>query len=112
MYRIDYIETFTLITRQESLRIFLAIATILGIIILQIDVINAYLERSLKQYNHPIYMRIPQDCTIGQEGLVYKIFKSLYGLKQARRLWNKTLIKFFQKIGFVTTNIDPYILVY
>lgn len=37
---------------------------------------------------------------------------SLYGLKQAGRLWNKTLIKFFRKIGFKPTNADPCILAY
>ena len=46
------------------------------------------------------------------EGLVCKILKSLYSLKQAGRLWNKTIIKFFQKFGFVFTNADPCILAY
>lgn len=42
--------------------------------------------------------------------MVCKILKSLYGLKQAGRLWNKTIIKFFRKIGFITTNGDACIL--
>lgn len=57
-------------------------------------------------------MKILQRCRKDQESLVYKIFKSLYSLKQARRLWNKTLIKFFQKIGFAATNADSCILIY
>lgn len=44
--------------------------------------------------------------------MVCKILKSLYGLKQAGRLWNKTIIKFFKKIGFDATNGDPYILIF
>ena len=36
---------------------------------------------------------------------------SLYGLKQAGRLWNKTVIKFFRKISFIIKNKDPYILI-
>ena len=57
-------------------------------------------------------MKIAQRYKIDQEGLVFKIFKNLYRLKQAGRLWNKTLIKFFWKIKFVTTYPDPYILAY
>ena len=37
--------------------------------------------------------------------------KSLYELKQVGRLWNKTLIKFFQKISFAPINIDTCILI-
>ena len=55
-------------------------------------------------------MRISQRCVAGQKRPVYKIFKSLYKLKQVRRLWNKTITKFFQKIGFTTTNADVCIL--
>lgn len=74
------------------------------------DVIGAYLESTLGQNNQPIYMRISQGCLAGREGLVCKILKSLYGLKQAGRLWNKTITKFFQKFGFIPTNADPCIL--
>ena len=44
MYRIDYTETFALTIRRESLKIFLAIATMLGMILFQMNVIGAYLE--------------------------------------------------------------------
>lgn len=76
------------------------------------DIIDAYLESSLGQDKHLIYIKIPQGCKIGWEGFICKIFKSLYGLKQAGRLWNKTLITFFRTISFVTINVDPYILTY
>ena len=112
VHGVDYTETYTPTIRRESLRIFLAIATLLGMIILQMDVIDAYLESALSQGYHPIYMRIPQGCKISRDDLVCKILKSLYELKQAGRLWNKTLIKFFRTIGFIPTNGDPCILTY
>lgn len=85
---------------------------LLGMIILQIDFFGVYLENTLDQGNYPIYTKIPQGCKIGRDDLVCKILKSLYRLKQARRLWNKMLIRFFQKIGFVPTNADPCIFTY
>ena len=55
-------------------------------------------------------MKIPQRCQADQEVLVCKILKSLYGLKQAKKLWNKIIIKFFRKIDFNPTNADACIL--
>ena len=43
VHRVYYIETFAPTIRRKSLRIFLAITTLLGMIILQMDVIGAYL---------------------------------------------------------------------
>lgn len=77
------------------------------------DVISTFLKSPLRQdKRHLIYIIIWQRYKIGRELLVYKIFKSLYRLKQVERLWNKMLIKLFQKIGFIPTNADLYILTY
>lgn len=65
VHGIDYIETFATTIRQKSLRIFVVIATMLGMIILQIDVIGAYLESSFGQNEHLIYIKIPQRCKKG-----------------------------------------------
>lgn len=73
--------------------------------------IGIYFESALGQNKQPIYMKIPQECLVGRERLVYKILKNLYGLKQVRRLWNKTIIRFFQRIGFISTNTDVYIFI-
>ena len=111
IYGIDYIETFAPTIRRKSLRIFLAIATMLGLILIQIDVIDVYLKSALDQNKQPIYMKIPQECQAGRERLVCKILKSLYRLKQAGRLWNKTISKFFRKISFTSINADACILI-
>ena len=54
VYGIDFKETFAPTIKQELLKIFLAIATMLGMILLQIDVIGAYLESIFGQNNQPI----------------------------------------------------------
>lgn len=81
MHGIDYTETFALTIRRETLRIFLAIAIILRITLLEIDIIGAYLESFLGQTNQSIYIKILQKDRNRQERLVCKILKSLYGLK-------------------------------
>lgn len=58
IYRIDYIKIFALIIKCKLLNIFLAITILLKIIILKIDIINAYLESFLGQNNHSIYIKI------------------------------------------------------
>lgn len=79
-------------------------------IFIEIKVVGVYLKSAFCQNKQPIYMKIPQRCiVIG--GLVYKILKSFYKLKQAKKLWNKTIIKFFQKIGFIPINADNYIFI-
>lgn len=60
MYSIDHIETFILKVRQEILRIFLAITILLKIILLQINVIDAYLKSFFSKKDQPIYIKILQ----------------------------------------------------
>lgn len=49
IYGIDFTKTFAPTIRCKLVKIFLAIATLLKITFIQIDVISAYLERILKQ---------------------------------------------------------------
>ena len=52
-------ETFAPTIRCKSLRIFLAITIMLGVVLIQIDFIGAYLESVFGQNKQPIYMKIP-----------------------------------------------------
>lgn len=78
---------FLSIIRHELLKIFLAITTILEIIVLYIDIINICLKNALKQNKwHSIYMRILYKYRTSWKNLICNIYKSLYKLKQARKL--------------------------
>ena len=85
VHGIDYTETFSPTIRCESLMIFLAIVTMLGMIFIQIDMIGIYLKNAFSQNEQLIYIRISQRY-IMREDLVCKILNCLYGLKQAGRL--------------------------
>ena len=45
----------------------------------------------------------------GQEYLVCKLKRSIYGLKQSPRCWNSVLDSHLKEIGFVQTASDPCI---
>lgn len=57
-------------------------------------------------------MKLAQKRQTRQKKLVYKILKSLYQLKLAKKLQIKTIIKFFKNIDFNLINGDSYIFVF
>ena len=86
---IDYKETFAPVIKFQSLRILLAIANNRGMFIHQLDITTAFLNGFLEE---DIYMFKPEgQITPGQENKVCKLKRSLYGLKQSPRCWNKRI---------------------
>ncbi|KAL4022437.1 hypothetical protein IC575_016170 [Cucumis melo] len=84
---IDYEETFSHIAMIKSIRILLSIATFYDYEIWQMDVIKtAFLNGNLEESIYMVQLEgfIQKD----QEQKVYKLQKSIYGLKQASRSWN------------------------
>ena len=106
---VDYEETFSPVVRFESLRVFLALAVQKGLKVHQMDVKTAFLNGEL---NDLIYMKQPEAFIMkGQEGLVCKLKRSIYGLKQSPRCWNSVLDEHLKSIGFVQTKSDPCIYI-
>ncbi|UYV77695.1 K02A2.6-like, partial [Cordylochernes scorpioides] len=104
---IDYNEVYTPVSSFETIRLLSAIATEKDWFIDQFDVKSAYLHGTL---NETIYMEQPE-CfkKPGEENLFCKLKKSIYGLKQSGRCWNKFLNKQLHEIGFQRNPIDPSI---
>ena len=59
-----------------------------------------------------IYMKILQELKSGRIKLICHMLQSFYKLKQAEKLWNKQIVKFFLNLGFVATNRNLCILFY
>ena len=101
----DYEETFSPVAMIKSTRIFLSIVAYYDFEIWQMDVkttfLNSYLEEN-------IYMMQPDGFIIeGQEHMVCKLHKSIYGLKKASRSWNKHFDQVIKSFGFNQNEEEP-----
>ena len=108
-YGIDYDETFSPVARFSSIRTLLAFAVEMGMQIHQMDVVTAFLNGDLKE---EIYMQQPSRyIQPDKNGLVCKLKKSLYGLKQSPRCWNEKLCEHLKSLGFKESVADLCIFV-
>ena len=108
-YGIDYDETLSPVARFSSICTLLAFAVEMGMQIHQMDVVTAFLNGDLKE---EIYMQQPSGyIQPDKNGLVCKLKKSLYGLKQSPRCWNEKLCEHLKSLGFKESVADPCIFV-
>lgn len=102
---LDYDETYALVARLESIRLMLAFAAYKGFKLFQMDVKSVFLNGLIKE---EIYVEQP----LGFESIefpnhVYKLKKTLYGLKHAPHAWYKRLSTFLVEKGLRRGQIDP-----
>jgi hypothetical protein len=101
---IDYTEVFAPVSKHTSLRTLLALSAAHDLEMRQIDVKTAYLNGILEE---DIYMMQPPGYEDGGPGIVCKLSRSLYGLKQAGRVWYERLCAELIKLGFKPSTADP-----
>ncbi len=106
-YGEDYLEIFAPVVRQDSIRALISVAVKRGLKLHQFDVETAFLNGNLSE---EIYMRQPEGfIKPGEEKLVCRLKKSLYGLKQSPQCWNIILDGHLCELGFVRSKNDPCI---
>ena len=73
---------------MATLRTVLAISALEDLDLRSLDISHAFINGVLEE---EIYMEQPEGFHFGNPEDVLRLKKSLYGLKQAGRVWNKTL---------------------
>jgi len=100
---VDYNETFSPVARFDTIRDVLSVAASEKLNLAHFDVKTAFLYGKLDEV---IYMRQPPGYEDGTDR-VCKLIKSLYGLKQSPRCWNKKFKDFLEKHGLEVSEADP-----
>nr|GEW68126.1 retrovirus-related Pol polyprotein from transposon TNT 1-94 [Tanacetum cinerariifolium] len=106
---IDFEESFAPVARLEAIRIFLAHAAYINMVVYQMDVKTAFLNCSLQE---EVYVSQPNGF-VDPDNLnhVHKLNKALYGLQQASRAWYDMLSSFLISQEFSKGLVDPILFI-
>nr|GEU62876.1 hypothetical protein [Tanacetum cinerariifolium] len=106
---IDYEEIFAPVARIESIRLFLAYASFMGIMMYQMDVKSAFLYETIEE---EVYVCQPPGFKdLDHPDKVYKVVKALYDSHQAPRAWYETLANYLLENGFQRGKIDQTLFI-
>ena len=98
----DFDETFAPVVKLTSIHVLCALAVTLNLHFHHLDVDTAFLNDILKE---EIHMCLPQG--VGpNSGKIVRLLRSIYGLKEASRVWNELLHHELGKLDFCRINAD------
>jgi transposase InsO family protein len=104
---IDYNDVFAPVANSTTMRILLTVSGMKSFHVRHYDIKSAFLNGDLQE---EIYMRPPPG--VNENGKVYRLKKSLYGLKQAANVWNLKLKEIFEKCGSIQSKDDECLFLY
>ena len=100
---VDYFETFSPTARMDTVRTLIQVGCQQDLLLHQMDVKSAFLHAPIEE---EIFVKEPEGYST-TPNKVWKLNKSLYGLKQSGRNWNTTLEKYLTQNGFTKSKADP-----
>lgn len=100
---VNYVDKYSPVMRYENFRLVLAIAAMAKWELRQLDAKNAFLNGKL---DYEVFLKPPTGTT-KQSGYVWKLDRSLYGLKQSPRIWFLTIEKVLLDNGFKSSILEP-----
>ena len=102
-YGVDYSNTFSPIAKMTSVRLFISLATAYNWDLHQLDIRNVFLHGDLQE----VYKEQPLGFVAqGGIGRVYRLRKSLYGMKQSTRAWFGKFSQAVEKFGIQKSKSD------
>nr|GEW04423.1 retrotransposon protein, putative, Ty1-copia subclass [Tanacetum cinerariifolium] len=105
LYEVDYEEMFSPVADIRAIRILISIAAFYDYEIWKIDVKSAFLNGYLDE---DIYMVQPKGFVdLNHPRKVCKLQRSIYGLKQASKCWNKRFDKEIKRFVFAQNLDEP-----
>ncbi|RVW96586.1 Retrovirus-related Pol polyprotein from transposon RE2 [Vitis vinifera] len=103
-YGSDYGDTFSPVAKIASVRLLLSMAAMCSWPLYQLDIKNAFLHGDLAE---EVYMEQPPGFVAqGESGLVCRLRRSLYGLKQSPRAWFGRFSSVVQEFGMLRSTSD------
>ncbi|KAJ9689323.1 hypothetical protein PVL29_014817 [Vitis rotundifolia] len=104
IYGCDYGDTFSPVAKIASVRLFLSMAAMCHWPLYQLDIKNAFIHGELLE---EVYMEQPPGFVAqGESGLVCKLRRSLYGLKQSPRVWFERFSSVVQEFGMLRSETN------
>ena len=109
IHGLDYLNTYTLVTRLETICLLCTMANEKDWEIRHINIKTTYLNSNI---NEEIYMEIPEGfMNNGIKTKVLCLQKAIYSLKQAGRQWYRKLREALKQFSLVQTSSDPHTFV-
>ena len=106
IYGVDYYEMYSPVARLASFQLLMAIAAHNGWTLDNFDFNQAFLNSVLGE-DKVIYLeQLPRYETKDREQWVYRLLKSLYGLKQGSKNWYDALHNALVELGFARSKAD------
>ena len=97
IYGVDYVDTMSPVGKLTTFRILIAEAAHRGMDFSFVDIRSAYLEAELKIKQ---YMTPPKGVTPPSPGMVMRLDRGLYGLRQSGKRWHEKFRKNLLSWGF------------
>ena len=102
----DYFETYAPVVQWLSVRLILVMTIIMGLENKQIDYTAAFVQAPI---DTDVYIEMPR--MFSTPGKVWKLKKSIYGLKQSPRNYFLHLKEKLERLGFTQSNADPCLFI-
>jgi hypothetical protein len=105
---VDFFETYAPVVQWTTVRLMLILEVLLDLKSKQGDVTAAFLHAQLDE-GEEVYVEMPRGFK--QEGMVLKLRRSLYGLRQSPRLFWKYVVDKMDVCGMKQSKLDPCLFI-